>query len=138
MIRHAARLTSALAGVTAAGLLLAVPTGAQAIPEPTPLPLPPLGCDITWTNVIVGTEGDDDLLGTDANDLIVGLGGDDEIYGLGGRDAILGGAGDDVLAGGPGDDCIVGGPGSDHSVLWMYTVANGNDDSYSVAYRYLY
>jgi Ca2+-binding RTX toxin-like protein len=135
MFRHAIRLTSVLAVVTAGPALVAGPAGAQ---EPQPIPLPPLACSTSWTNVIVGTDQDDQILGTSDNDLIVGLGGDDTIYGEAGRDTILGGDGDDVMAGGRGDDCIVGGAGADESVLWMFTVPNGHDDSYSVAFRYEY
>ena len=140
MIRHAARLSAVLAGVTATGLLLApVPAGAV---EPQPLVPVPLSivypCPVNWTNVIVGTDQGDDIVGTSGNDLILGLGGDDVIYGGGGRDTILGGNGDDILAGAQDDDCILGGAGADVSVLFCYTVPNGNDESYSVAYRYEY
>jgi len=137
MFRHCLRLASMLAGATAGGLLLATPAGAHQVHQPQPLP-PLLLCSTPWTNLIVGTERDDEILGTDGNDFIIGLGGDDTIYGGEGRDTILGGGGDDEMAGGPDDDCIVGGAGADHSVLWMFTVPNGNDDSHSVAFRYMY
>ena len=64
--------------------------------------------------------------------------GNDTSYGGGGRNTILGGDGDDALVGGPGDDCIIGGAGDDDSVLWEFSVPNGHDDSYSVAFRYEY
>lgn len=121
MFRHSARISSLLVGVAAGGLLLATPAEADI----TPIGLPPMLCPITWTNVIIGTEHDDDILGTPANDLIVAGGGDDEVYGGGGRDIILGGDGDDVLAGGPADDCVLGGAGDDESVQWTYSVPNG-------------
>lgn len=132
MFGHTARLTAAIS-LAAGGLLAVAPAHAGASP-----PEVPLGCPINWTNVIIGTPGDDVLQGTAANDLILGLGGDDVVYGGGGRDTILGGNGDDLLAGGPGDDCVVGGAGNDESVLWLYSVPNGDDDSYSVQFRYEY
>ena len=139
MIRHPARLSAVLAGVTAPGLLLAAPAGAVEPQPPVPVPLPIVyPCPVNWTNIIVGTDQDDDIVGTSGNDLILGLGGDDVIYGDGGRDTILGGNGDDILAGAQDDDCILGGAGADESVLFYYTVPNGNDDSYSVAYSYQY
>ena len=134
MFRHTARLASVAVGLTAGGVLLAAPAQADV----TPIGLPPLVCPILYTNVIIGTEDDDALLGTPANDLILALGGDDYVYGGGGRDTIIGGDGDDVMAGGPGDDCILGGAGDDESILWLYSVQNGNDDSYSVQFRYQY
>jgi Ca2+-binding RTX toxin-like protein len=134
MFRHTARLASVAVGLTAGGLLLAAPAQADVIP----VGLPPLVCPIVYTNVIVGTDGVDALLGTPANDLIIALGGDDYVYGGGGRDTILGGEGNDVIGGGPGDDCILGGPGDDESILWLYTVQNGNDESSSVQFRYQY
>jgi Ca2+-binding RTX toxin-like protein len=139
MMRHAVRLTSVLAGVSAGVLLAAGPAGALEIPQPTPVPLPSvLECSTPWTHIVVGTAQDDDLVGTDANDLIIGLGGDDTIYGGGGRDTLLGGDGQDVLVGGPDDDCIIGGAGSDTSVLFMYTSPNGTDENHSVTARYQY
>lgn len=137
MFRHGVRLTSVLAGVTASVLLVAAPSAAwkpqQAVPLPTVFP-----CAGSWTNVIEGTEHDDDILGTEGNDLIIGLGGNDTVYGGAGRDTILGGDGDDLLAGGPADDCILGGAGADHSVQWVFSVPNGNDDTYSATVRYEY
>jgi hypothetical protein len=139
IVLRGARLVT-LTGCLAAGLLLAAsPAGAVEQQPPVPIALPAvLECVTPWTNVIVGTKGDDVLIGTGGNDLIIGLGGNDTIYGGGGRDTILGGDGDDVLAGGPGDDCIIGGAGKNESVQYLYSQSNGNDDSYSVAYRYDY
>lgn len=94
-------------------------------------------------NIIIGTDGDDELVGTagpdgiiglEGDDFIKGLGGDDLIAGCDGDDTILAGAGDDQIAGdalgffgnpdaeggddtvkgGPGDDGIFGGPGDDN------------------------
>jgi Ca2+-binding RTX toxin-like protein len=136
MFRHTARLTA----VTSLALGLAA-TGVLAAPaqaDPVIIGIPPMVCSILYTNVVVGTEGTDGLLGTPGPDLIMGLGGDDYIYGGGGRDTILGGAGDDVMGGGPDDDCILGGTGFNQSVLWEYTVENGNDESHSVVFKYEY
>ncbi|SDY02081.1 DUF4214 domain-containing protein [Nitrosomonas sp. Nm33] len=49
-------------------------------------------------NLIVGTEGVDNLTGTPANDILKGLGGNDILNGL---------AGDDLLDGGAGADTVV-------------------------------
>lgn len=65
------------------------------------------------TNVIIGTEGDDNLYGTPGNDLILGLGGDDLLMGLGGNDVLIGGDGNDILEGGIGNDLLIGGAGCD-------------------------
>jgi Ca2+-binding RTX toxin-like protein len=88
-------------------------------------------CCPAGSNVIVGTEGADDLDGTAGSDCIIALGGDDQIDGFdgddlisggsgrdtirggAGDDQILSGAGDDIVDSGPGDDLIVGGPGVD-------------------------
>jgi hypothetical protein len=138
MIRHAARLSAVLAGVTATGLVLtAAPAGAAQPPAPGSVSIVS-PCPVTWTNVIVGTDQDDTIMGTSGNDLILGLGGDDVIYGDAGSDTILGGNDDDILAGAQDDDCILGGAGADESVLFYYTVPNGNDDSYSVSFAYQY
>lgn len=59
-------------------------------------------------NVIMGTEGDDELNGTPRRDIIIGLGGNDIIHGRGGHDAIAGCDGDDHITGGPGRDEILG------------------------------
>lgn len=63
--------------------------------------------------VIVGTDGDDELEGTSGDDVICGLDGDDNIKGKGGHDTIHGDAGDDEIRGGAGNDSIYGGPGDD-------------------------
>jgi Ca2+-binding RTX toxin-like protein len=63
--------------------------------------------------IIVGTEGPDDIDGTAGDDIICGLGGADVIRGLAGDDRIFGGPSNDRLFGGPGDDVLIGGPGAD-------------------------
>lgn len=101
-------------------------------------------------NLIVGTEGNDNLTGTNSPDLIFGLGGNDTIAGGNGADCLVGGDGNDViggdqnaenqhdvLLGGPGDDRLDGGNGKDlqyggdgHDRL---DGRNGNDDLYGDA-----
>ena len=137
MIRHAARLTSVLAGAGALGVLVAGPSSAL-IPQPSPVPLPLVPCPVIWDNVFIGGPGDDVIQGTNGNDLILGLGGDDRLYGDDGRDAIFGGDDDDEMVGGRGDDCLVGGAGDDWSVLFYFSMPNGNDQNQSLAFRYLY
>ena len=80
-------------------------------------------CCPVGTNVIVGTNGPDQLNGTEGNDCILGLGGDDTINGFGGVDFISGGAGNDTIAGGFGADYILGGDGND-------TIDSGPDDDF--------
>jgi Ca2+-binding RTX toxin-like protein len=130
------RVTSAVLGLAAGGVLVAAPARA-ADPVP-PIPILPTSCSVNWSNVIVGTPGRDELVGTDANDLILGLGGNDLIWGLDGRDTLLGGDGNDIIGGGPGNDCILGGAGDDESVLWVFSTENGWDTDSSVSYRYEY
>lgn len=65
------------------------------------------------TNVIRGTEANDNLYGTPGNDLIYGLGGNDLLMGLGGNDILLGGDGNDILEGGDGSDALLGEAGCD-------------------------
>ncbi|MDJ0771127.1 MAG: calcium-binding protein [Ilumatobacter sp.] len=59
-------------------------------------------------NLIVGTDGDDEIRGTNGPDLIFGLEGDDEIDGRGGDDIIFGCAGDDEIDAGKGNDFVIG------------------------------
>lgn len=77
--------------------------------------------DLTETDLMVGTEGDDTLSGGSGADWATGGTGDDNIYGgagddilagNGGNDIIRGEAGDDVLYGGSGDDVLIGGGNS--------------------------
>jgi len=65
------------------------------------------------TEIIEGTDNDDDIRGTGASELILGKNGHDEIDGGGGHDCIIGGAGNDVIDGGSGNDIIIGGEGDD-------------------------
>lgn len=94
-------------------------------------PLPPNNfCDDTAPtgtarNIIMGTEGDDELIGTNGADLIMGLGGNDIIRGKGGDDEIEGGPGDDTIFGNAGNDRIVGGEGND-----IIKGGPGHDDAF--------
>jgi len=74
------------------------------------------------SHVIVGTEGDDNIVGTNGADCIVGLGGNDTINGGNGNDLIFGGPGNDVIDGGNGNDAIYGEDGND-----VIDGGNGND-----------
>ena len=60
-----------------------------------------------------GSSNDDVMLGTDGTDNIQAGAGDDTIIGGAGDDTITGGAGDDTITGGAGDDTIIGGEGDD-------------------------
>ncbi len=64
-------------------------------------------------NLIVGTEGDDELVGTAGDDCIIGLGGNDWIAAGGGDDTVVAGAGNDTVIGGRGRDNIDGQEGDD-------------------------
>jgi hypothetical protein len=80
-----------------------------------PIDLPPECSHLQGiiTNVIEGTEEEDDIWGTPESDLILGYGGEDEIDGKSGHDCIVGGNADDELDGGNGNDVILGGAGED-------------------------
>ena len=64
-------------------------------------------------NVIVGTDGADELQGTSGADLIVGRSGNDVIIGGAGNDVICSDDGADTVTGGNGQDIISGGRGGD-------------------------
>lgn len=57
-------------------------------------------------DVLVGTEGADEIHGLAGNDLIIGLGGDDQLYGDDGNDVLVPGAGYNFLDGGDGQDTV--------------------------------
>lgn len=90
----------------------------------TALPQTPSECaEMTFAQVIVGTEGDDVLTGGNGSNLIFGLGGKDTIHGNNAGDCLVGGDGDDqlygenakdFLLGGPGEDLLIGGEGKDY------------------------
>ena len=64
-------------------------------------------------DILIGGEGDDELLGGGGNDIIEGGSGPDHLEGGAGRDVVLGGSGDDVIGGGAGRNVLRGGSGDD-------------------------
>ncbi|PSL17611.1 Ig-like domain-containing protein [Shimia abyssi] len=64
-------------------------------------------------DVILGTEGDDELRGTSENDFLRGFGGNDSLLGSDGNDFLDGGPGNDFLRGDIGADTVEGGDGDD-------------------------
>lgn len=107
-----AAATLAASFLVAGGLAVALPTAAQAIPDP---------CSTAGKTVVMGTLGKDTLKGNSADEVFLGLTGDDTINGGGGSDVIFGGPGKDTLNGGAGRDCLQGGLGND-------TLNGGADD----------
>lgn len=65
-------------------------------------------------DVLIGTDGPDQILARGGDDLICGLDGDDVIVAGPGRDTIWGGDGADQISGGFGADLILGGAGDDN------------------------
>ena len=64
-------------------------------------------------DVIVGSDGDDNIDAGPGDDWICGGPGDDSLDGGDGDDVVIGGTGDDGPSGGPGNDTVVGGAGDD-------------------------
>jgi Ca2+-binding RTX toxin-like protein len=86
------------------------------------------------TDLLTGSNADDDIFGDSThniirawsgNDYIVANGGDDLIDGGNGDDGISGGNGNDVIAGGAGDDSLDGGSGDD---VYLFNRGDGDDD----------
>ena len=69
--------------------------------------------NISYSDIITGTNFDDTILGNQGNDSIYGGHGNDLLYGGTGADRVQGGPGNDVLSGGDGPDRIFGGVGMD-------------------------
>ncbi len=59
---------------------------------------------VTENDILVGTDGVDELRGGVGDDIINGLGGDDRLFGNSGNDIINGGPGADYMKGGNGSD----------------------------------
>jgi PKD repeat protein len=78
-----------------------------------PPPTPAECAGMTFTDVIVGSEGDDTFDTGNQGVLVFGLGGNDTITGGNGKDCLVGDDGDDVLSGGNGKDVLLGGEGND-------------------------
>jgi Ca2+-binding RTX toxin-like protein len=64
-------------------------------------------------DVIVGSDGDDNIDAGPGDDFVCGGPGDDSLDGGDGGDVVIGGPGDDGPSGGPGNDTLVGGAGDD-------------------------
>jgi Ca2+-binding RTX toxin-like protein len=79
----------------------------------------------TITEVVEGTEGDDDIQGSVANELILAYGGNDEIDASSGSDCVIGGDGDDEIDSESGNDVVIGGEGNDE-----IDTGSGNDIVY--------
>lgn len=65
------------------------------------------------TNVVEGTEGNDNLHGTVQGDLILAKGGNDKVDASGGDDCVVGGDGNDHIRSEDGSDVVLGGGGND-------------------------
>ncbi len=84
-------------------------------------------------NIVLGTDGKDNLKGGDGPDEIYGFDGNDKINGHDGDDLLFGGDGKDNIHGGDGNDTIVGGAGDDKldggdgSDVFVYEMGDGND-----------
>ena len=78
---------------------------------------------VTEVEMILGTDGDDDLTGTAGNDTIHGLDGDDVLSG-GGSSTDFGNT--DTLIGGAGKDTLYGEGGNDHFYL-LNPITNEGD-----------
>lgn len=86
--------------------------------------VPPECRDMRFSQVIIGTVGDDTIHAGNGGALVFGLGGDDRIYGGNGKDCLVGGDGNDTLYGGNGKDVLLGGAGDDT----LYGAGGGADD----------
>lgn len=87
--------------------------GTWATPPPIVPPTPAECVGMTFTQVIVGTDGNDTIRAGNGGALVFGLGGNDTIYGGNGKDCLVGGPGSDTLYGGNGKDVLLGGDGND-------------------------
>lgn len=65
------------------------------------------------SDIIIGSNDNDELFGFRGADTIRGRSGDDFLFGGGGADRLIGGAGNDAVHGGGGADRISGGAGDD-------------------------
>ncbi|MCR9148424.1 MAG: calcium-binding protein [Rhodobacteraceae bacterium] len=80
------------------------------------------GIAVTEDDLIIGTDGPDNIFSGIGNDTLKGRAGDDTLEGQddddlvdggGGNDDLRGGAGDDLLLGNVGEDTLTGGEGAD-------------------------
>lgn len=65
------------------------------------------------SDIIIGSNDNDELFGFRGADTIRGRSGDDFLFGGGGADRLIGGTGSDSIAGGSGADQLIGGAGND-------------------------
>jgi Ca2+-binding RTX toxin-like protein len=72
----------------------------------------PAACSAINLNAIVVCTGNK-CNGTNSDELIIGTNGYDDIAGKNGNDCIIGGGGDDDITGDNGTDVCIGGPGND-------------------------
>jgi Ca2+-binding RTX toxin-like protein len=82
----------------------------------------------TITNVVEGTEGNDDIHGTIQGDLILAKGGNDKIDSSSNSDCVVGGEGNDKIGSESGNDVVIAGPGND-----KVESGSGNDTVYGGA-----
>jgi len=68
---------------------------------------------IEGIEIVIGTNGDDQVRGSSVSNTIQGGAGDDTIYGIDGINVLQGGTDDDSIYGGVGVDTIEGGDGND-------------------------
>ncbi|KIC35648.1 hypothetical protein RA27_22835, partial [Ruegeria sp. ANG-R] len=66
-----------------------------------------------FSDVLIGSDGADNINGERGDDIILGGAGNDSLFGAEGRDQIDGGAGDDILTGYHGAEVLDGGDGTD-------------------------
>jgi len=85
----------------------------------------------SFSDMLVGGPGANELLGFGGNDVLSGGGGDDRLLGFGENDMLSGGDGNDFLEGGSEDDRLDGGAGLDSFIGDFSGSANqiivGND-----------
>lgn len=81
-------------------------------------------------DAIYGGDGDDGLFGYNGDDWLSGGSGNDNLHGGFGNDWLIGGYGDDYLVGNSGNDILSGGYGNDWlDGGWGNDVLYGNEDS---------
>ena len=91
------------------------------------------GTSIKTDSLLVGTEGDDNLVFGNDDVTIDLLGGNDTIKTGSGDDTLKGGAGDDIIESGAGSDTITGGKGDDNlqgghgDDTYIFNLGDGKD-----------
>ncbi|WP_137920036.1 peroxidase family protein [Hydrogenophaga sp. 2FB] len=86
--------------------------------------------------VILGSQGDDNITGNAGANIIDGQGGNDVINAGAGDDVVLGGAGNDTINGEGGSDTVIGGIGNDTATGGagndtFFAMVGDGDDSYT-------